>query len=162
MQSGSGDAGSSATVVPLDIVRWARDVACHVNAECPGWSIVYQARTGLWIGQKQGGPWILDASSDPTEMFVASADVVNLYMRLNLKALSELAAEFGDWGVACDPGTTIWSAAPPAIPGEASGPAFSAPSPVKLLHQIRTYLASLGEEDPEPWFRLWGDLDGRE
>lgn len=161
MQSGSGDARSSATVVPLDIVRWARDVACYLSAECPSWSIVYQARTGLWIAQKQGGPWVLDARSDPCSLFVASPDFLTLYLRLNLKALSELAAEFGDWGIACDPGTTIWSAAPPAIPGEAAGPAFSAPSPVRLLHQIRTHLASVGE-DPEPWFRLWGDLDGRD
>jgi hypothetical protein len=149
-------------VIPPDVVRWTRDVACQVTAECPGWSIVYQARTGLWIAQKKGGPWILDASSDPTELFVASADVVNLYKRLNLKALSELAAEFGDWCVAYDQGTTIWSAAPPAIPGKAAGLTFSEPSPIKLLHQIRTYLASIGEGDTEPWLSLWGDLDGRE
>lgn len=161
MQSGSGDAGTSAIVSPIDVVRWAREVACALTPLCPGWGIVYQARTGLWIAQKQGGPWLLDAGSDPCSLFVASGDFLTLYMRLNLKALTELAAEFGDWHVACEPGTNIWSATSPAAPGEAAGPTFSEPSPIRLLHEIRTYLTSVGEEDAEPWFRLWGDLDGR-
>lgn len=79
-------------------------MVCALIPLCPGWNIAYQARTGLWIAQKQGGPWRLDASSEPWSLFVTSGDYLELYMRLNLKALTELAAEFGDWCVACEPG----------------------------------------------------------
>jgi hypothetical protein len=47
MQSGPGDAGRSATVIPMDVVRRAREVAYALTPLCPGWGIVYQARTGL-------------------------------------------------------------------------------------------------------------------
>jgi len=160
MPSGPGDGGTNATVVPSEVVRWAREVACALAPLCPGWSIAYQARTGLWIAQKQGGPWLLDASSEPWSLFVTSGDYLELYLRLNLKALTELAAEFGDWRVACEPGTSIWSATRPAIAGEPARLRFSASTPLQLIHQVRTCLASIGEGDTEPWFRLWGDPGG--
>jgi hypothetical protein len=148
MQSGPGDAGRSATVIPMDVVRRAREVAYALTPLCPGWGIVYQARTGLWIAQKQGGPWLLDAGSDPCSLFVASGDFLTLYVRLNLKPIIELAAEFGDWHVACEPGTNIWSATRPAIPGEHAVAIVSGPSPLVLAHQVRTHLASIGAEAP--------------
>jgi hypothetical protein len=134
-------------------------VACVLTPLCPGWSIVYQARTGLWIAQKQGGPWLLDASSEPWSVFVSSGDYLTLYIRVSLTALTELAAEFCDWRVACEPGTSIWSATRPASPGEPAGPTFRAPTPLQLVHQIRCHLASVGKRDNEPWLRLWGDSD---
>jgi hypothetical protein len=160
MQSGSGDAGTSATVVPLDTVRWARDVLCDLIALCPGWNITYQARTGLWVAQKQGGHWVLDASADPSALFITSADYVTLYIRLNLRAVTDLVAEFGDWQVACDSHTNVWSATQPVIAGEPEGVTFSGPSPLMLVHEIRAYMASIGEADNEPWLQLWGDPDG--
>ena len=159
MPSGPGDAGTNATVVPPEVVLWAREVARVLTPLCPGWNIAYQARTGLWIAQKQGGPWLLDASAEPWSLFVTSGDYLTLYMRLNLKALTELAAEFGDWCVALEPGTGIWSATRPVIPGEPTGLTFRAPTPLLLIHQVRTCLDSIGEGDSEPWFRLWGDPD---
>ena len=160
MPSGPGEGGTNATVVPSEVVRWAREVACALAPLCPGWSIAYQARTGLWIAQKQGGPWLLDASSEPWSLFVTSGDYLELYLRLNLKALTELAAEFGDWCVACEPGTSIWSATRPVVAGEPAGLRFSASTPLQLIDQVRTCLASIGEGGTEPWFRLWGDPGG--
>lgn len=138
----------------------------HAGAESarlsPSGNIAYQARTGLWIAQKQGGPWLLGASSEPWSLFVASGDYLTLYLRLNLKALTELAAEFGDWYVACEPGTSIWSATGPTSPGEPAGLTFRAPTLVELVHQVRGHLVSIGAGDTEPWFRLLDDPGDRE
>jgi len=144
-------------VVPPETERWAREVACKLTPLCPGWNVAYQARTGLWIAQKQGGPWLLDASTEPWSLVVTAADFLELYIRLNLKALTELAAEFGDLHVACEPGTSIWSATGPASPGEPTGPTFRAPTPLQLVHQVRCHLVSIGAGDTEPWFRLLDD-----
>ena len=128
----------------------------------PGWNVAYQARTGLWIAQKQGGPWLSGVSTEPGALVVTAADFLELYIRLNLKALTELAAEFGDLHVACEPGTNIWSATRPASPGEPSGLTFSAPTPLHLVHQISCHMVSIGAENTEPWFRLLDDPGDRE
>lgn len=82
---------------------------------------------------------------------------MTLLLRINFQAIHDLAGEFPGWKVEPAATTGLWSAVLPSdLPG---GPVMiSAESPVRLVHQVRAFVATNGEPS-EPWFALWGDPD---
>ena len=155
MQSGADDAGTTAQVIPLGKPRATRDQGCLLTAACPGWSICFQQRSGLWIAQRRTGVWVCDLSTTPRTCILTDSNPVTLFLRINFQAIHDLAGEFPGWKVDQAAATGLWSAMPPS--GLQGGAAtICAESPVRLAHQVRAFAAAIGETS-EPWFALWGD-----
>ncbi len=157
MQSGAGDAGTTAQVIPLGKLREIREQACLLTAACPGWSICFQQRSGLWIAQRRTGVWVCDLSTAPRTFILTDSNPVTLFLRINFQAIHDLAGEFPGWTVDPAAATGLWSAMPPSgLPG--GRVMICAESPVRLVHQVRAFAATIGETG-EPWFALWEDPD---
>jgi hypothetical protein len=155
MQSGVGDAGTTAQVIPLGKLRSIRDQGCLLTAACPGWSISFQQRSDLWIAQRRMGVWVCDLSTAPRTCILTDSNPVTLFLRINFQAIHDLAGEFPSWKVDQAAATGLWVGDTAIWP--AGGPAMiCAESPVRLVHQVRAFAAAIGETS-EPWFALWGD-----
>lgn len=159
MQSGPGDTGTSAVVIPLDKEHFIRGVAAMMTAQCPGWSIVYLARPGEWMARRRAMPWLCDASTNPGSLVIRAPSFTALYARLNIEAINELVSDFAGWSVRCGPGIDAWAATVPRQLRIEPGEEITAPAPLWLLYSIREYLAMAGAAETEPWFRLWDGTD---
>jgi hypothetical protein len=99
--------------------------------------------------------WVCDLSTAPRTFVLTDSNPVTLLLRINFQAIHDLAGEFPGWKVEPAVTTGLWSAMlPSGLPG---GPVMiCAESPVRLVHQVRAFAATIGELS-EPWFTLCGD-----